>query len=102
MYVAQRLPRLRNHFPLTSSKIKVLGLCTVFFANLLKTLGSSSKFLMINKINVFKVPEAPKKITPEKKESVPVPEEPEAPPASGTWCSLYLGKMTTASSLCLS
>lgn len=51
---------------------------------------------MINTINLFKVPEAPKKITPEKKVSVPVPEEAEAPPAPGTRCSLNLGKMTPA------
>lgn len=52
---------------------------------------------MINTINVFEVPEAPMKVTPEKKVSVPVPEEPEEAPAPGTCCSLNLGKTTPAS-----
>lgn len=57
---------------------------------------------MINTINVFEVPEAPKKVTPEKKVSVPVPEEPEEAPAPGTRCSLNLETTTPASSCRLS
>lgn len=45
---------------------------------------TSSKFSIVNQINIFKVPEAPKEIVPEEKVSVPVPEEPEAPPVQGT------------------
>jgi len=49
---------------------------------------TSSKFLIVNKINIFKVPEVPKEIVTEEKVSVPIPEEPEAPPVQGTWlCS---------------
>lgn len=44
----------------------------------------SSKFLIVNKINIFQVPEVPKEIVPEKKVSVPIREEPEATPAPGT------------------
>lgn len=46
---------------------------------------TSSKFLIVNKINIFKAPEVPKEIITEQKVSVPVPEEPEAPPVQGTW-----------------
>lgn len=48
---------------------------------------TSSQFLIVKKknFNIFKVPEVPKEIVPEKKVSVPEPEEPEAPPAPGTW-----------------
>lgn len=31
------------------------------------------------------MPEVPKEVTPEKKVSTPLPEEPEAPPVQGTW-----------------
>lgn len=31
------------------------------------------------------MPQVPKEIVPEKKVSIPIPEEPEAPPVQGTW-----------------
>ena len=41
--------------------------------------------------NIFKVPEAPKEVVPEKKVSVTVPKKPEAPPAKGIY-SLCSGR----------
>lgn len=52
----------------------------------------SSEFLFINKQKntLFKVPEVPKEIVPEKKISVPVPEKPETPPVQGIQLFLSL------------
>lgn len=71
--------------PTKSYKMKFFPtvLCLLFAESCI-----SSKFLIVNKINIFKVPEAPKEIITEKEVSVPVPEEPEAPPVQGTWLLL--------------
>lgn len=46
--------------------------------------------LKLKHTNIFKVPEAPKELVPEKKVSVAVPKKPEAPPALGIYshCSM--------------
>lgn len=49
--------------------------------------------LELKHTNIFKVPEAPKEVVPEKKVSVTVPRKPEAPPALGIYphCSVKRG-----------
>lgn len=74
----------------------------MFFVNFLKIFGLFFKFLMMNKINVFKVSEVFKKIILEKKEFVFVFEELEVFFVLGIWCFLYFGKMIIVSFFCFS
>lgn len=54
---------------------------------------SPSYSLELKHTNIFKVPEAPKEVVPEKKVPVAVPKKPEAPPAIGIsfHCSVKRG-----------
>lgn len=79
---------------LTMLSLLILEFLTFFLldAPCLDILYSNLKYLKLKQPNIFKAPEAPKKVVPEEKVHEAVPKKPEVPPVKGTQHegSLYL------------